>query len=93
MVQALEGKPVDASSEASRQEAETVITTAVRELLEKTKTNPKKIDILVINCSLFSPTPSLCSMVVNEFGMRSDVSSYNLSGMVRHYFYDRFQDF
>ena len=55
----------------------------VRNALRRTGTDPKSIDILVINCSLFSPTPSLCSMVINEFGMRTDVSSYNLSGMVR----------
>jgi len=53
----------------------------VESVLKKTKTNPKDIDVLVINCSLFSPTPSLCSMVINHFGLRSDVSSYNLSGM------------
>lgn len=53
----------------------------VRNLLQQTGTKGSEIDILVINCSLFSPTPSLCSMVVNEFGLRSDVSSYNLSGM------------
>ena len=56
----------------------------VRNVLAKTKVDPRKIDILVINCSLFSPTPSLCTMVINEFGMRSDISSYNLSGMVSH---------
>ena len=56
----------------------------VRNALRRTGTHPKNIDILVINCSLFSPTPSLCSMVINEFGMRTDVSSYNLSGMVRY---------
>lgn len=50
-------------------------------MLRSTKTKPKNIDILVINCSLFSPTPSLCSMVINKFNMRSDISSYNLSGM------------
>merc|ERR1712232_32844 len=38
-------------------------------------------DVLVINCSLFSPTPSLCAMVISEFGMRNDIQSYNLSGM------------
>ena len=54
---------------------------SVRRVLEQTKTHPKDINILVINCSLFSPTPSLCSMVINEFGMRADCSSYNLSGM------------
>ena len=53
----------------------------VKQVLEKTNTSPKAIDFLVINCSLFSPTPSLCTMVINHFGMRSDISSYNLSGM------------
>jgi predicted naringenin-chalcone synthase len=42
---------------------------------------PREIDILIINCSLFSPTPSLCAMVSHHFGMRSDVATYNLSGM------------
>jgi 3-ketoacyl-CoA synthase len=60
---------------------QTVIFGCVRDLLTKTDTLGCDIDFLVINCSLFSPTPSLCSMVVNEFGMRADVSSYNLSGM------------
>ena len=54
---------------------------SVRKVLAQTKTNPKDINILVVNCSLFSPTPSLCSMIINEFGMRADTSSYNLSGM------------
>lgn len=58
-----------------------MIGACVRELLEKNGLTGKDIDILVINCSLFSPTPSLCSMVINEFGMRADVQSYNLSGM------------
>lgn len=53
----------------------------VRKLLDKTNTKASEIDILVINCSLFSPTPSLCSMVINEFKMKSNICSYNLSGM------------
>lgn len=80
-VQCLEGKEADRSAEAARKESETVMFTIVSDLLKKTNTDPKSIDILVINCSLFSPTPSLCSMVINHFGLRSDVSSYNLSGM------------
>lgn len=32
-------------------------------------------------CSIFCPTPSLTSMVVNHFGMRTDVQSYHLGGM------------
>ena len=40
----------------------------------------KDIDILVVNCSLFNPTPSLSAMIVNHFKMRPDVISYNLAG-------------
>lgn len=40
-----------------------------------------QIDILIVNCSLFNPTPSLTAMIVNHFKMRSDVNSYNLGGM------------
>ena len=41
---------------------------------------PREIDFLVINCSLFNPTPSLSALVVNQFKLRSDIVSYNLSG-------------
>ena len=41
---------------------------------------PRDIDFLVLNCSLFSPTPSLTAMVINHFKMRSDIISYNLGG-------------
>ena len=77
----LKDQPADRSVDAARKESEVVIFDCVRNLLAKTKTSPQDIDILVINCSLFSPTPSLCSIVINEFKMRSDISSYNLSGM------------
>ena len=62
--------------------AQIVISECVREVLQKTQTSAAAVDILIVNCSLFSPTPSLCSLVINEFDMRSDVQSYNLSGMV-----------
>jgi 3-ketoacyl-CoA synthase len=83
IVQCLEADNVEAdrSMEASRREAETVIFEVVEEALKKAKVHPREIDILVINCSLFSPTPSLCAMVLSHFGMRSDVATYNLSGM------------
>ena len=41
---------------------------------------PRDIDFLVLNCSLFNPTPSLTAMVINHFKMRSDIISYNLGG-------------
>ena len=40
-----------------------------------------QIDILVVNCSLFNPTPSLSAMIVNHFKFNSNIISYNLSGM------------
>lgn len=40
-----------------------------------------QIDILVVNCSLFNPTPSLSAMIIHHFKMRSNIVSYNLAGM------------
>ena len=51
------------------------------DVLKKTGLKAQEIDILIINCSLFSPTPSLCAMVANKFKMRDDIESYNLSGV------------
>lgn len=42
---------------------------------------PKDVDIIVTTCSIFCPTPSITSMLVNHFGMRTDVQSYHLGGM------------
>lgn len=77
----LKGEKTTRSTSASRQEAEIILFDVVEKALKKAKVHPKEIDILVINCSLFSPTPSLCAMVMSKFGMRSDVMTYNLSGM------------
>ncbi|GMH66853.1 hypothetical protein TrST_g7501 [Triparma strigata] len=81
IVQCLKGEKTDNTIEASRKEAEIVITDIVDKALKKAKVKPSEVDILVINCSLFSPTPSLCAMVISKFGMRSDIQSYNLGGM------------
>ncbi|XP_008800778.2 3-ketoacyl-CoA synthase 6-like [Phoenix dactylifera] len=65
----------------SREESELVIFSVVDSLFRKTKVKPRDIDILVVNCSLFSPTPSLSAMIVNKYKMRSNIRSFNLSGM------------
>lgn len=51
------------------------------DLLAKTKLSPQDIDILIVNCSGFNPTPSLTSIVINHYSMKSDIKSFNLSGM------------
>lgn len=81
ILRCLDGLPADYSTEASRKESETVMFDCVKRALAQTKTHPKDVDFLIVNCSLFSPTPSLCCMIINEFGLRPNVSSYNLSGM------------
>ncbi|CAH9102533.1 unnamed protein product [Cuscuta europaea] len=73
--------PPDFSLKPSREETETVLFSVVRDVLEKNGVKPERIDILVSNCSLFCPTPSITSMIINRFGMRSNVKSYSLSGM------------
>ncbi|CAI9096217.1 OLC1v1032305C1 [Oldenlandia corymbosa var. corymbosa] len=73
--------PPSPSMELAREEAELVIFSAMDNLLAKTGLKPRDIDILIVNCSLFSPTPSLSAMVVNKYKLRSNIKSFNLSGM------------
>ena len=49
--------------ENARKEAEMVMFGAVRDVLAKTGLKPKQIGVLVVNCSLFNPTPSLAACV------------------------------
>ena len=65
----------------SKEQYSTMVFDCVERLLKQTNTAAKCIDVLVVNCSLFCPTPSLAAMVIDHFKMRSDISSYNLGGM------------
>lgn len=62
-------------------EVQMVLFSVVQDLISKLKIDPKSIDILIMNCSIVCPTPSLASMIINKFGFRSDILSFNLSGM------------
>ncbi|CAA0835469.1 Probable 3-ketoacyl-CoA synthase 2 [Striga hermonthica] len=65
---------------ASR-EAEEGISATVDGLLAKTRMDPLEIDAVVVACGSFSPSPSLSSLIVNRYNLRSDVKTYDLSGM------------
>lgn len=65
----------------ARSEAEHVIFSCLDKLFVENNVNPKNIDILIVNCSLFNPTPSLSAMIVNKYKLRSSILTYNLSGM------------
>ncbi|KAK9131489.1 hypothetical protein Sjap_011976 [Stephania japonica] len=70
-----------ATMKEGRAEASTVIFGALDELFEKCRIRPKDVGILVVNCSLFNPTPSLSAMIVNHYKMRGNILSFNLGGM------------
>ncbi|KAG6582344.1 3-ketoacyl-CoA synthase 11, partial [Cucurbita argyrosperma subsp. sororia] len=73
--------PPNPCMEEARKEAEAVMFGAIDELLEKTGVKAKDIGILVVNCSLFNPTPSLSATIVNHYKLRGNILSYNLGGM------------
>ena len=65
----------------AQKEAEQVMFGALDNLFANTNVNPKNIDILFVNCSLFNPTPSLFAMIVNKNKLRGNIRSFNLGGM------------
>ncbi|KAK9099592.1 hypothetical protein Syun_026637 [Stephania yunnanensis] len=70
-----------ATMKEGRAEASEVIFGALDELFEKCRIRPKDVGIIVVNCSLFNPTPSLSAMIVNHYKMRGNILSFNLGGM------------
>lgn len=73
--------PPRQSMAAAREETEQVIFDAIDNLLANTKVNPRDISIIIVNSSMFHPTPSLSAMVVNKYKLRSNIKSFNLGGM------------
>ncbi|GAB4861544.1 inositol polyphosphate kinase kcs1, partial [Ancistrocladus abbreviatus] len=56
-------RPPDLTFKQGRSESASVIFSTLDALVEKTGINPEEIDILIVNCSSFNPTPSLCPMI------------------------------
>ncbi|KAK3220883.1 hypothetical protein Dsin_014853 [Dipteronia sinensis] len=73
--------PPKTHQQESIKEAKMVLFPVMEDLLSKTKLSPPDIDILIVNCTGFCPSPSLSSIIINKYSMRSDIRSYNLSGM------------
>ncbi|XP_062193343.1 3-ketoacyl-CoA synthase 17-like [Phragmites australis] len=63
------------------QEAEEGLFAVVAQLLAKSDVKPTDISVLVVACSMYSPMPSLASMIVRRFKMSPDVKSYSIAGM------------
>nr|XP_043622164.1 3-ketoacyl-CoA synthase 1-like [Erigeron canadensis] len=74
-------RPPQLNMKEARAEAEQVMFGALDSLFKKTGIRPQEISILIVNCSLFNPTPSLSSMIVNHYKLRPDIMSFNLGGM------------
>ncbi|KAF3676651.1 putative ran-binding protein 10-like [Capsicum annuum] len=66
---------------SANQEAREGIFLSIDDLLAKTLIDPQSVDVLIVTCGGFSPSPSLSSLVVNRYNLRPDVKTYNLSGM------------
>ncbi|ERN08249.1 hypothetical protein AMTR_s00018p00245180 [Amborella trichopoda] len=79
--QGITSKPPNLCVREARLEAEEVMFGAIDALFERTGVRPRDIGVLIVNCSLFNPTPSLSAMIVNHYKMRSDIKSFNLGGM------------
>ncbi|KAI3958341.1 hypothetical protein MKW98_011029 [Papaver atlanticum] len=73
--------PSQASMVTAREETEQVMFGALDNLFYSTNVNPQDIGVLVVNCTLFDPTPSLSAMIVHKYKLRSDIKSFNLGGM------------
>ncbi|KAF6164367.1 hypothetical protein GIB67_037524 [Kingdonia uniflora] len=50
-------------------------------LFAKSGVSPSDIDILVVNISLFTTSPSPASRIINHYKMREDIKVFSLSGM------------
>ena len=73
--------PPNPCMDEARKEARAVMFGAIDQVLAKTGVRARDIGVVVVNCSLFNPTPSLSAMIVNHYKLRGNVASYNLGGM------------
>ncbi|GAB4824348.1 3-ketoacyl-CoA synthase 12 [Ancistrocladus abbreviatus] len=75
------GKEESATLSDSISEMDEFFHDSIDKLLVRSGVSPQEIDILVVNVSMLSITPSLCSRIINHYKMREDVKVINLTGM------------
>ncbi|GFP98378.1 3-ketoacyl-coa synthase 5 [Phtheirospermum japonicum] len=73
--------PLKSTHHDAIQELHLALFPVFESLLSKTNISPAEIDVLIVNCSGFCPSPSLSSIIVNKYGLREDVKSFTISGM------------
>ncbi|KAG2598136.1 3-ketoacyl-CoA synthase 6-like [Panicum virgatum] len=73
--------PPDSSLDAAREETELVIFSAIDDVFARSAVTPAEIDVIIVNCSIFTPMPVFVDMVVNRYKLRAGVQCLNLSGM------------
>ncbi len=66
----------DRSIEAARGVAELVLNSVFDEALRRSGKKPRDVDFLIVNCSLFCPTPSLCAIVAQKFNLKVRAGVY-----------------
>ena len=71
----------DTSLGAARAVAEGILCDCFEQVLKRTGIKPRDVDFLIVNCSLFCPTPSLCAIVAQRFNLKTTCRTYNLGGM------------
>jgi 3-ketoacyl-CoA synthase len=67
--------------DAAAEEARIVMVSLAKDALARAGLKATDVDVLLTASTVFSPVPSLASMVVNALGMREDCQAYNLGGM------------
>ena len=78
----LHRKPIVTSMADARLEIEYVMKNCCDQLFKQMNLDPTKdIDIVICNCSLFNPTPSISAMLMNMYKMKQTCKNYNLAGM------------
>ncbi|KAK1290442.1 3-ketoacyl-CoA synthase 12 [Acorus calamus] len=77
----VEGRESEPTMADAMEEMDDCFFSSLDELFSRSGFDPSDVDVLVVNVSMFSPTPSLAARIVNRYKMREDVKTYNLSGM------------